>query len=244
MTITEPQKVKLEYEIFGAGQKLLFIHGGGTDYHFYQSFIDELAKNFCVYTFSLPGFGNSGGFKSYTTAGLTTLIDEFVREVHLTNFILVGHSLGAGLALAYTALHQSKVDKLVLLAPQIYPNRKGVFEMMSALAQNARLENNHKDSGGRKRMHYYVKRLTHIKTSLSSLALLRYVSQTDNSQYLKRIDIPVLGVVGAQDLVIPPDEQRKGLAQLKNAKVIEYAHSGHNALFSHAGDIIRELTAL
>lgn len=244
MTVSEPQKLRLEYEIFGIGPKLLFLHGGGTDYRFYQSFIDQLAKNYSVYTFALPGFGKSGRLKSYTAVGLTTLIDEFVREVHLANFVLVGHSLGGGLALSYAALHQNNVNKLVLLAPQIYPNRKGVLAMMNALAQNARLEGKHYDRNNRLRLGNYLKRLVRIRTSLASLAQLRYVTETDLSEFLDQIELPVLGVIGAQDLVIPPDEQRQGLAQLKNARIIEYPQNGHNALFNQSSDIISEISKL
>jgi non-heme chloroperoxidase len=136
LTISNPHKITLEYDIWGEKHKesVLFIHGGGTDYHFYEDFIEELAKKYKVYAFSYPGFGKSTNIKRYTVESISSVIDSFAKAMDLKEFILVGHSLGAGFALTYTALYpKRRIAKLVLLSPFIFPIPNSLLNLAKRL---------------------------------------------------------------------------------------------------------------
>jgi pimeloyl-ACP methyl ester carboxylesterase len=68
-----------------------------------------------VFALDLPPFGYSQRAGPYTMAHWLKLLQGFERRLHLVRPVLVGHSLGAGLAAAAGLTHPRKVAGVVLL---------------------------------------------------------------------------------------------------------------------------------
>ncbi|WP_071889704.1 alpha/beta fold hydrolase [Hymenobacter sp. PAMC 26628] len=67
----------------------------------------------------LPGFGAQAppaGF-DYSVGAYADWVAEFIRENKLTDYVLVGHSLGGKVALALAATRPAGLRRLVLLSP-------------------------------------------------------------------------------------------------------------------------------
>jgi len=111
----------LAYKVTGlenAATPVVLIHGFGGDSDNWLFNIDELAKTRPVYAVDLPGHGKSSkalatGELSELSQAVADLIDETgARKVHL-----VGHSLGAAVALQILRDRPERVASIVAIAP-------------------------------------------------------------------------------------------------------------------------------
>ena len=97
----------------------MLIHGLATNRHIWVAVIPELARTRCVVTLDVPGFGESEavgeGF------GLAAVAERIARGLAArgvrTPFDVVGHSLGAGVALTLACRRPRSVRRLLLVAP-------------------------------------------------------------------------------------------------------------------------------
>ena len=98
------------------GQPIICIHGITANAFFFQSLADGLAMDYRVFAYDLRGRGDSdkpedGYSVPIHAADLAALIDELGLE----HPIIIGHSLGALIALYFAAQYPDKLSKLVLL---------------------------------------------------------------------------------------------------------------------------------
>jgi len=100
----------------GEGPPVLLIHGFNLDHNTWSENIDVLARYFTVYAVDLWGSGYS------TRQPLDYGFPLFVEQIHLLmNHLglekahLVGHSIGGGTSIAFSAAHPDRVERLVLV---------------------------------------------------------------------------------------------------------------------------------
>jgi len=111
--------LKIEYWTKGEGQPLLFLHGSFGSFRFYLPILEMLAKDYKVIAPTFPGMGKSqsprGGidFETYANTALY-FIKEIIKD---RRFILVGHSLGASLAISLNQKFKLNNSQLVLINP-------------------------------------------------------------------------------------------------------------------------------
>ncbi len=98
-------------------EPLLLLHGLGSDH----LGIADLAARLTgadVITPDLPGFGDSPPLSGpHTMAAYADALDTLREHLDLERTIVVGHSLGADIALVYAARHAHRVRALCLLNP-------------------------------------------------------------------------------------------------------------------------------
>ena len=102
---------------------LVLVHGyGGTGTEFYYLF-PLLSLNFKIVVFDLIGCGSSSRPKWNAKNGTEAdeyymrIIENWRKEMDLTDFILVAHSYGGYLMGTYASLYPQHIRKLVLLSP-------------------------------------------------------------------------------------------------------------------------------
>ena len=101
---------------------LVFIsHGAGEHSDRYGHVADALvADGFAVYAVDHRGHGRSSGPRAliervdYAVEDLDQLVSQGVQEHPNTPVYLLGHSMGATIALRYTSLHQDRLAGLIL----------------------------------------------------------------------------------------------------------------------------------
>jgi pimeloyl-ACP methyl ester carboxylesterase len=109
--------ITLHYVQWGEqGQPIVCIHGLTANAFCFQAYADELALDHRVIAYDLRGRGDSDKLEEgYSipihAADLSALIDE----LELEKPVLIGHSLGAFIALYFAAHYPEKLSKLVLV---------------------------------------------------------------------------------------------------------------------------------
>lgn len=110
--------IKTSYLELGKGKPLLFFHGHRSDALRWEGILRELAKKYKVYAPDLPGFGKSNQLPtSHKIENYLPYLLEFVKQLGLSHFVLVGASLGAVFASLLSREIPEKIEKIVLLGP-------------------------------------------------------------------------------------------------------------------------------
>jgi pimeloyl-ACP methyl ester carboxylesterase len=100
-------------------EPVMVLHGLGADHHGLREFIEAIPA-VDVVELDLPGFGQSAPLPGrHTIVGYARAVEELRAQLGLDSVNLVGHSLGADIALAYAGLYPHRVQALTLLHPVI-----------------------------------------------------------------------------------------------------------------------------
>ncbi len=109
--------INTRYWVLGEGESnVILIHGLGASADIWMHNIHALSGNHRVYVPDLMGFGRSdipGG--SFTPTDYVHFINDFLKALKIDHAVLVGQSLGGGIALLYTIRFPEKVERLVLV---------------------------------------------------------------------------------------------------------------------------------
>lgn len=107
------------YREKGIGPILLLIHGNISTSVFFTEMIEELSKEYRVIAPDLRGYGNSSYNKKINSiSDFTDDIREFVMELDLKEFYILGWSLGGGIVMEFMADQdlRFRVKKAILMA--------------------------------------------------------------------------------------------------------------------------------
>lgn len=107
---------RLFYRKSGHGPAIVFLHGLFSDSRTYKSFIAMLSSFYAVYALDIPGHGKSDRARgSQKFEDYSKMLNDFIKERRLRNFILMGHSAGCLIAMDYARRYP--VSELVLIQP-------------------------------------------------------------------------------------------------------------------------------
>ena len=117
--------VRLHYRLQGEGPPVLLLHGNmvhGADFAA-SGLLDRLSRQNRVLVIDRPGFGYSDRTrdKAWTPAEQARLLCRAAVALGLARFAIVGHSMGAQVAVAMALGEPGHVDRLVLVSGYYFP---------------------------------------------------------------------------------------------------------------------------
>jgi pimeloyl-ACP methyl ester carboxylesterase len=113
----EVDGLALHYLVEGRGPAVVLVHGLGGFAASWRHNIPSLAARATVYAVDLPGFGRSGKpSAAYSIAYFARALHAFLDAVGVTQVSIVGHSLGAAVAVTYALTRPARVERLALLS--------------------------------------------------------------------------------------------------------------------------------
>jgi pimeloyl-ACP methyl ester carboxylesterase len=101
------------------GLPVILVHSAaGSSTHWARQ-LDHLRENRRAVALDLRGHGRSQlpGNDDYSIAGMARDIEAVVDTLGIEKFVLVGHSMGGGVALEFAGAHPNRVAGLLLLDP-------------------------------------------------------------------------------------------------------------------------------
>lgn len=110
--------IKTNYQTFGDGIPFLILHGWGSNSDRWVAVADQISqKGFKVIIPDLPGFGKSDILPvAWNMNNYIKWLEEFVKELNIGEFYLMGHSFGGALAVKLAINHAQEVKKLFLVS--------------------------------------------------------------------------------------------------------------------------------
>lgn len=110
--------VDVHYDVIGAGPTVLITHGYSATSHMWRGVAHALAADHRVITWDIRGHGHSGSptdpalySRDLAVADMAALLDATGAD----DAVLIGHSLGGYLSLAFHVEHAERVRALVLV---------------------------------------------------------------------------------------------------------------------------------
>jgi pimeloyl-ACP methyl ester carboxylesterase len=109
--------INLYYEIHGAGEPLILLHGGFGSFAMFSALSPTLAQNHQVIGVDLYGHGRTAlTDRPFTFEHMADDIAGLIHHLGLTKANVLGYSLGGLVALQTTIRHPEQINKLVLLS--------------------------------------------------------------------------------------------------------------------------------
>lgn len=96
---------------------IVLLHGLGGTQAIWRPIVEPLRELGAVITLDLPGFGRSADASEWTLSNAADSIVDTLDELAIERCVLVGHSLGGGVAIRTATTHPDRVASLVLVSP-------------------------------------------------------------------------------------------------------------------------------
>lgn len=210
---------------------LFLVHGLGEYSGRYIDFIKKLNNlKINVYTFDLPGHGNSPGKKGDIKSfyEIYSFIDEFAPD----DFILYGHSLGGLISLRYGEMDLKKPKKLILSSPAIgnIAQKKLLLKIMSlfpSLSFSNGISSDEISSDYKENNKYIEDPMIHNKITIRTAKQMFDESERALKE-IDKIDFPTLLLYGEEDKIINVSEYEK--INNKNIEIVNFKLGKHELM--------------
>lgn len=116
-TCVDIDGVRVHYVEAGRGDPVVLIHGWNGSTFSYRHTIPELAQNHRVVALDLLGFGYSArpAHGDYSVTAQVRLVSGLMDRLGIERAVVVGHSMGGGIAMHLALSHPERVTRLVLV---------------------------------------------------------------------------------------------------------------------------------
>jgi pimeloyl-ACP methyl ester carboxylesterase len=253
----------------GSGPATVLVHGLASFAESWRHLVVPLACHGRVLALDLPGFGQSAKpRRAYRLGVLVEALAGFLRALGLQRVTLVGHSLGGGVAAAFTLAHPAAVERLALISAAVpgFELRlswlyrvlatRGLGEVLASLVTRrlctaALARCFHRPVAEEVRFfveHAYAERAG-AAARAAYLATLRGATvdyTAEAARYregLRGLPQPVLLIHGLQDRVVPVEHGRQVAAALPRVEARWMDGCGHFPQIEHPEAVAGWLTA-
>lgn len=222
------------YLTAGAGEPLVFLHGGGTFHGF--EFAKPWTKQFKVMLPFHPGFGESGD--DPTLSSMQDYVMHYIElfdRLGLQKVNLVGFSLGGWLAASFATQHADRLKKLVLVAPAgLKVPEAPTLDLFSVpgekvpemLVHDFEVMRPHLPTGPD--IDFAVARYREA-TTMARIAWER-IHDPKLPKWLHRITVPTMLVYGEEDRIVPAAQAPHWSRLIPGSSVRTFAKAGHLVL--------------
>jgi 3-oxoadipate enol-lactonase len=107
----------LHYEVLGRGRPIIFLHGWIGSWRYWIPTMQAISMSFRTYSIDLWGFGDSAKVPGrYMIDQQVSLLERFMDGMGIGRVALVGHGLGAIVALLFAQSNPAVVDRLMAVS--------------------------------------------------------------------------------------------------------------------------------
>ena len=242
----------------GEGPAVVFIHGSGPGAsgasNFRQNIDAFVAAGYRVILPDMIGYGQSSKPEGidYSLALFTDTLYEALQAQGIERAVLVGNSLGGGVAIQMTLDHPGFTDSLILMAPGCvaeqasYFTMPGIARMVSSfgspefnLDEQRRLVSNlvHPDFAPNIPDDLVAERFAVARTQPKDV--LARMKTPNLGVRLGELTVPILVLWGLNDEFCPEAHSRLFLDQCSDVRAITFGHTGHWVQVERASEFNR-----
>ena len=267
-TFTTKDGTTIFYKDWGAGPVVTFSHGWPLSADAWDSQMLFLGQHgYRVIAHDRRGHGRSG--QTWTGNNMDQYADdlaELIKHLNVKDITMVGHSTGGGEVARYILRHGSaRVSKVVLISsvPPIMLKTEtnpgglpiSVFDSIRAGVAGDRSRfykdlslpfygYNKPDAKISEGVREEFWRLGMQSSIIGSYDCIKAFSETDQTEDLKKIEVPTLIIQGDADQIVPIDDAGKLQAKLvKKATLKVVPGAPHGLCTTHADLVNKELLA-
>lgn len=220
-----------------AKKVIVALHGWGQNIEMMELLCKYFYDDYRVIIMDLPGHGESSELSyAYTLDEFVIMIRAFLKNLKVSNPIMIGHSFGGKLSLLYASRYD--VKKLVLLASPYKKSTKKPSLKIRVLKKlkfipgmNGVLNYFRKNSGS---LDY------NNATPVMREVIVKHVN-TDVCEDAKKIKCPTLIVWGDKDDAVNVNDAYELEKLIRDSGVVVYKNSTHYAYLENKVNLIKVL---
>ena len=192
----------VHYEVIGRGRPVIFVHGWLGSWRYWMSTMEMLAGNYRTYAFDLWGFGDSDKPDNrYTVDDYVHLLVSFMDQLGIWRTPLVGHALGAVVAVRFATRYPDRVEKLMVVSLPV---------VGQAIGRSLRGASGSSALSRFLRQSPYPELTVEMEKIADDAVMqsVRSVSELDLREDIRRLRLPMLAVYGDKDNLVDSDQAR------------------------------------
>lgn len=234
----------LNYEISGTGsESLVLLHGFMENNLIWEDMEPFLSKRFRLIKIDLPGHGRSDDYSDVHTMELMAeKVKEVINYLSLTQFHLLGHSMGGYVSLAFAEQFPNDIKTLTLFFSTYFAddeekkeNRRKSFRIIKenmkpyvAAGVPILFSSNEKDILEGK---IEIAKEIALNTKPDSVIAAQkgMIERPDRKHIIENLDAKIVIILGKHDNAVDTKKLLKSLPDKTNIKsyILDCGHNGH-----------------
>ena len=256
--------LRLHYLDYGsAGRRpMLCVHGGAAHAHWFDFVASGFNADHHVRALDLRGHGDSqwADPPDYTYGRYAAELAEVAERLDLTDFVLVGHSMGGMISLVYAATHPGRVARLVVVDSTMHMTEERVATLREVGSRHGSRSATHDEFIARFRLRpagttaapEIIRHLAEVSGRQNADGSWRHKfdrnvyarrESFDGIPYWARIRIPALLVKGGRSGRVTPQIIAEVKAQCPHVQLAEVPDADHHVTLDNPPGFVRAARA-
>lgn len=251
----------LHYETIGRGTPLILLHGWINSWHVWRRAMLVLGESdrFRVYALDFWGFGDSakgsrdGQGPSFRIDSYVAMVRQFMDTLGIIAAPVFGHSMGGTVALKFAVEHPDRVHQVAVVGSPVVGSTLNPFLKLAGydliadlvwrfpvllkLVMHTILA---RDSRQVREMIFRDVQRTTLDSFFRSIGDLR---DTDLRPQLDKLEMPVLGIFGANDNIVSPRNATLLTSCVPQAEIAIMSASRHFPMSDEPDKFLRVISS-
>ncbi|HET7000251.1 MAG TPA: alpha/beta hydrolase [Puia sp.] len=243
------RECELVYEIRGKGTVVMLVHGFTEDRRIWDPFLSGIENKYQWIIPDLPGSGDSVYNNSLKSlSDFAEFIPALLESENIHELILIGHSMGGYISLAFAEKYPDKIRALGLFHSSSYPDSE---EKKESRNKNIRFIQNHDPSlfveqsipglfsDSFKAEHpEEIQKLVDRYANFKRESLVQYLDAMKNrpatTDVLLSITKPVLFIIGEEDKAVPMKDSLEQCHLPRISYIHILTHTAHMGMIENS----------
>lgn len=235
--------INLAYTRHGKGTPLMLVHGFPLDSSSWNEIIPLLENDFDIISPDLRGFGQSTTKEAqYSISDMADDLAGLLDHLKVDKIVLVGHSMGGYVALAFAKKHPNRVSGLGLISSQAAgdpPERKeGRYKTAADVAEKGVgvvVEAMTPKLSADARVQAFVRGVIEKQSKAGVIGGLKAMAEREDlTSILSSFQFRLVLIHGDADALIPIDRAKEIKTVMPSAKLVELKGAGHMPMLEFA----------
>lgn len=221
---------RIYYQVAGAGQPLVLVHGLSGSTRWWAHNIAPLAQHFRVHVIDLIGFGRTRSRRPFALSEAAEALVNWMAHIGIERASFIGHSMGGFIGTDLAADFPERVERLVLVGAAGLPFNYRYLQHALGLVRTLR--------------YLPLSFVPILVTDASRAGLIpilkaaREILSTNLQHKLSRVHAPTLLIWGEHDSIVPLEKGQQLSQALPDAELI-VLNAGHIPMWERPDEFNR-----
>jgi pimeloyl-ACP methyl ester carboxylesterase len=214
---------KIVYRVYGNGKPVMLVHGFGETGDVWQTQVDFLKDSFQLIVPDLPGSGQSEMIDDMSIEGMAEVVKTILEAEAAKKVAMIGHSMGGYITLAFAEKYPGYLNSFGLFHSTTFADteekkaarRKGIeftrehgaYDFLKSTIPN--LFSEQSKSTMRSAVEHLIAKGKYFRPEAIIAYYEAMISRPDRTAILKNTKLPVLFIIGENDITIPMQDMLK-----------------------------------
>jgi pimeloyl-ACP methyl ester carboxylesterase len=231
------------HDLDPARRSIVFVHGAGLDHSWWGLQSRYFGYHgFNVLAVDLPAHGRSAGAPLRSIGEMADWLFALLDALNLGKAAVVGHSMGALVALEFAARHPERAERIALIGVG-YPmkvsaafleaalrNDQSAYDMETIWGHAAQVPLSGNPNPGMWMYGDTLARLARLAPGVLHADLSACNSYVDGMAAAAKVKCPALFILGVRDVMTPPRAAQDLAKAIPAAKTVTIGPSGHSLM--------------